>query len=112
MLTIAPPPPCCFSTRLTAWATRNIPRRFTAMMRSHSPAAMSRKALRRDVPLVADIPGDAGDLAVPPEARDGSVHLGGVQPGDEHPGLLRQEPLGGSQPDAAAAATDQYPPPG
>ena len=36
----------------TAWATRNMPRRLTAMMRSHSCGGISRNALRADVPAL------------------------------------------------------------
>src|SRR5579859_6099898 len=46
------PPPWPAMTLLTACATRNIPRRFTAMMRSQSAAEMSRNASRRDVPAL------------------------------------------------------------
>ena len=65
----APPPrrarswtPCSRSTpapratirRATAWATRNIPRRFTCRIRSHSATSISRNAILARDPRVVD----------------------------------------------------------
>src|SRR3954468_10645634 len=52
MFTIAPPRPCSTITRATDWATRNMPRRLTATIRSHSSVVRSRNGLRQAVPAL------------------------------------------------------------
>src|SRR4051812_29961051 len=52
MLTTTPPVPCSTRTRATAWATRNMPRRFTASIRSQCAAVISRNGSRHAVPAL------------------------------------------------------------
>src|SRR6185437_2339503 len=62
MLMITPPPRSTM-WRLTVCATRNMPRRFTAIIRSQSAAAIARNSSRRAVPALLI------STSIPPRAR-------------------------------------------